>query len=75
LERGVDAGEDGCGDSEAAEREVLTGFNESAGAMGRRKNGPTGEIAEASVLVEGEVNQVSGAGGEHGKKQRVIRWA
>jgi hypothetical protein len=43
--------------------------------MRRRKNGPAGDVAEAGVFVEGEVDQVSGAGSEHGKGRRVIRWA
>ena len=65
LKRGVDPGEDGGGDVDAAEREVLAGLDKGAGAVAQRKDRAAGDVAEPGVFVEGEVNQVSGARREH----------
>ena len=69
LQRGIDAGEDGGGDVDAAEREVLAGLDEGAGEVARREDRAAGDIAKPGVFVEGEVDQVGGAGREHGKRK------
>ena len=65
LQCRVDAGKDAGGDTQPANHELLFGVDEGSGAMLGGEYRAARHIAQPGVFVDGEVNQVVDAGGNH----------
>src|SRR5258708_40198489 len=57
-----------------ADHKVLLGVDDGAAAVPGRENGAAGQVAEAGVLLEREVDQVGGANVIHEEICNIIRY-